>query len=430
MHKQGDHRFTTSTNVPITTSNRTRSKGTMSLQHVASEVLAVLPHGRTLPADQWHARHRATVRATWALSIVLAAFMVTWGSTLAHAGLEAAVPAAAAGVACCSRLSQRVRASLVALALMSASAIAVHASGTIEAHFLFFIAIPVVALYEDWAPFVVSVVAVLVHHLITGLRDPSALYNHDAALQAPIQWGLIHTGLLLTMCAVSIAHWRIHERARAALARQALHDALTGLPNRTLLLDRLDQALQDSVRTETPVALLMVDLDGFKPVNDTFGHLTGDALLRKIADRLRAGVRAGDTPSRFGGDEFALLLPRTTSDQAVEAAERLIAAIAAPIVIDGTSLTVGASVGVAAVSHGTSVTVRQLIGQADLAMLAAKRNGRGTHAVHRPDLARTGPEPVLRRRVTDPHRLDVDLPIPRRPTGGLPVDGADSSSAS
>lgn len=178
------------------------------------------------------------------------------GRPWTHALSETATPTLLVVIAWHTRWTPRVRASLVTVALMSVAAIAVHTSGTIEAHFLFFLAVPVVAFYEDWVPFIASVGMVLLHHLAVGMYDPSEIYNHDAAIQAPLRWGLIHAGLFLAMCAVSVVHWRIHERAHATLTQQALHDALTGLANRTLLLDRLEHALEDRTRTDAPLSVV------------------------------------------------------------------------------------------------------------------------------------------------------------------------------
>jgi diguanylate cyclase (GGDEF)-like protein len=155
---------------------------------------------------------------------------------------------------------------------------------------------------------------------------------------------------------------------------QAQTDALTGLPNRMLLTSRTAESLAGSGASGT--ALLLVDLDRFKEVNDTLGHHVGDRFLQVIARRLTAAVRPGDTVVRLGGDEFALLLPSTDADDAEETARRLLETICAPIVLEGLQVDVGASIGIAvAPQHGTDLD--GLLQHADVAMYLAKETGTG-----------------------------------------------------
>ncbi|WP_336029236.1 putative bifunctional diguanylate cyclase/phosphodiesterase [Geodermatophilus sp. FMUSA9-8] len=163
-------------------------------------------------------------------------------------------------------------------------------------------------------------------------------------------------------------------RAEDALAHSVLHDGLTGLANRTLFADRVGQALLRTVRGGGSAAVVSVDVDGFKAVNDGLGHAAGDALLREVAARLRAAVRADDTVARIGGDEFAVLVEQTGDDEAVTTATRVREVLAAPMTLSGTPVTVTASVGVA-VGRG-DVGAESLIGDADLALYAAKLDGR------------------------------------------------------
>jgi diguanylate cyclase (GGDEF)-like protein/PAS domain S-box-containing protein len=161
-------------------------------------------------------------------------------------------------------------------------------------------------------------------------------------------------------------------RAVAALAHQALHDALTGLPNRALLRDRLQQAILVAQRERSALALFFMDLDRFKEVNDTFGHHCGDALLQQLAVRLQRVLQESDTVARLGGDEFAILLPATGEAGAAAVARKLIAALEQPFEIEGHVFDVGASVGCALhPEHGADAST--LMRKADVAMYIAKR---------------------------------------------------------
>ena len=186
------------------------------------------------------------------------------------------------------------------------------------------------------------------------------------------------------------------------LTHAAHHDALTGLPNRVLYQDRLGQALPAAQRQGHPLSILMIDLNGFKVVNDTFGHDAGDKLLREVAQRLQPVVRSGDTVARLGGDEFGVVLPGSDEAGATRVANKIRAALAPAIILDGHEVYVGGSVGIAVYGdHGDDAESLQKA--ADLAMYAAKEDG-GDFAVYTPALAadpteaRAGKEPRERRR--------------------------------
>jgi diguanylate cyclase (GGDEF)-like protein/PAS domain S-box-containing protein len=160
------------------------------------------------------------------------------------------------------------------------------------------------------------------------------------------------------------------------LRRLALHDALTGLPNRLLLYDRAEQAFAVAKRSKSSVALLLMDLDGFKDINDAYGHHIGDVLLQEVSVRLRTGLRESDTVARLGGDEFAVLLPETGVDGAFAAAKMLRGSLDTPLTIEGMRLPVAASMGIAVFpAHGEDPLT--LLRRADIAMYAAKRRGSG-----------------------------------------------------
>ncbi|MBA2529559.1 MAG: EAL domain-containing protein [Euzebyales bacterium] len=166
-------------------------------------------------------------------------------------------------------------------------------------------------------------------------------------------------------------------RFESQLARRALHDTLTDLPNRALLLDRLGHALAAGARRDGVVAVLFVDLDHFKQVNDTVGHEGGDQLLVAVAARLRETMRPGDTVARLSGDEFIVVCEDVDTPEAARTlADRITEKLSLPFTVEGTAVYVGASVGVA-VAAGPPTTPEKLLHDADLAMYRAKQLGRG-----------------------------------------------------
>ncbi|MEA3054572.1 MAG: hypothetical protein QOD30_4, partial [Actinomycetota bacterium] len=166
------------------------------------------------------------------------------------------------------------------------------------------------------------------------------------------------------------------------ITEQALHDPLTGLPNRTLLEDRAHVALAQRHRSGDRLSLLFIDLDRFKVVNDTLGHAVGDDVIREAAQRLDACLRVGDTLARLGGDEFVALLPRIGSqDDAERVAIRMIDALNVPLSLSGRTISISCSIGIASSpDHGSDYDA--LLRHADHAMYAAKQLRRGTYAVH------------------------------------------------
>jgi two-component system cell cycle response regulator len=159
--------------------------------------------------------------------------------------------------------------------------------------------------------------------------------------------------------------------------RLATHDSLTGLLNRASMWDILNRDVTRARRGGRELALLLVDVDRFKLVNDTLGHLAGDEVLRAVAGRIAATMRAGDASCRFGGEEFVVILPETDAEEAMVAAERLRAAITGtPVTTRAGTVTCTASIGVATLPPGVAEDGEALVHAADMAMLEAKRTGR------------------------------------------------------
>ncbi|WP_291377599.1 EAL domain-containing protein [Demequina sp.] len=208
----------------------------------------------------------------------------------------------------------------------------------------------------------VHVQGVTAGHLLAGSQDGTPLGEEDRALLSTFAE---HASLALT------------DARTVEAMKEAFHDPLTGLPNRPLFLDRLKAALDK--RDPNPLAVLFVDLDRFKDVNDTMGHAAGDELLLQVAERIRATTRTESSAARFGGDEFALVVEYGSEPGIVlQVAERVIAAVAKPFTVRGKTVLIGATVGIAFSGHGRDAS--ELLADADLAMYRAKRAGGGRSA--------------------------------------------------
>jgi len=201
-------------------------------------------------------------------------------------------------------------------------------------------------------------------------------------------------GSVAALAGLFLAFRRVQSRERAALRRiewLAHFDSVTALPNRALLSDRLSQETARARRTGGTFAILMFDLDGFKAVNDTWGHAAGDRVLALVAERARAGVRASDTVGRFGGDEFLAILPETAQEGALAVAEKLRASLSEPYALESSIARVGVSVGVALFpDHGEEAD--SLLSAADGALYEAKREGKGRVHTARSTARRSRPE--------------------------------------
>lgn len=211
---------------------------------------------------------------------------------------------------------------------------------------------------------------------------------HKGSKQLPLEINIARMELNEAIHFVCIVR-DITERkvAEAKLTQLALYDQLTGLPNRTRFQESLAFSLSQARRVKSAMALLFIDLDGFKNINDTLGHDIGDQLLKEVGKRLQACIRGSDAAARMGGDEFTVILNNLQSnDQVTGIAEKIIAAINQPMELDGNNCQVGASVGIALYPDHAENAVA-LVKSADIAMYHAKANGKNTYQIS-PSLAK------------------------------------------
>jgi diguanylate cyclase (GGDEF)-like protein/putative nucleotidyltransferase with HDIG domain len=279
---------------------------------VRARLKAMLPHGGSLPIEDWHRRHRGIVVLLWLNVLTLPVFGVVlggWGTT--RSLTDAASIVVFAALATWSGASRKLRTISASLGLMVAAALFVDASGgRIESHFYFFVLVIVMTLYEDWAPFLIAVGFVLIHHGVMGTIDPSAVFYSAYERRDPWLWAGIHAAFVAAGGIAGLVAWRLNEDVRARM-RDAYSrveelsetDSLTGLWNRRRLMADLVQA----VSSGEPAAVILLDLDGFKEYNDKFGHPAGDALLVRLSDRLAAASAGRGGAYRLGGDEFCVV---------------------------------------------------------------------------------------------------------------------------
>jgi diguanylate cyclase (GGDEF)-like protein/PAS domain S-box-containing protein len=222
----------------------------------------------------------------------------------------------------------------------------------------------------------------------TGDAGPYHAEKRYVHADGHVVWGLI------TACAVrsegdaplyfvtQIEDVTERREAEARLVHQALHDSLTGLPNRALLMDRLRQVLARAVRHPSLTAVVFIDLDGFKDINDSLGHDVGDQVLREVGQRIVHHVRPSDTVARLGGDEFVVLCGDLRIEQnVVEISERLTKALAKPVIVGGFDVEVTASIGIA-LSEGEASTPEEMLRNADAAMYGAKTQGKNRWEIY------------------------------------------------
>ncbi|MEA2410914.1 MAG: hypothetical protein QOC77_1475 [Thermoleophilaceae bacterium] len=469
-----------------------------------------LPTGKTLPPEIWQRRHSAMTTLVWLHAAGLFIFGMARGYPAWHMCIDTlpiATFGAAAGV---KSRSRRFRACMVSLGLLSSSAVLVHLSGgATEAHFHFFVMVTVLATYEEWLPYLLAIVFVLVHHGVMGVLAPTSVYDHASAVSDPWKWAGIHALFIAGLCVVNVITWRMNEDARAEkdrahdltrasetrfrsafddapigialieldgrfarvngslcattgygeqellgmhledlapaddpghmrdwtehagdeverrfqradgsvgwalwrhspvpdeasglsyfisqcvdisqrklaeteLAFRAQHDVLTRLPNRSLFVERLGEAIERRSGAAGEVAVVFVDLDNFKVINDSLGHGAGDRLLTTVAGRLAAVLREGDVVARFGGDEFTILLRDVVDEaHALQICERLADALKPPVVLDGEQRFLTASLGLTVTGPRES-SPDDLLRDADAAMYRAKAQGKARCAM-------------------------------------------------
>jgi diguanylate cyclase (GGDEF)-like protein len=229
----------------------------------------------------------------------------------------------------------------------------------------------VLTLYQDWMPFLVAIGYVVFHHGLAGALAPETVYNHSSAVDHPWRWALVHGVFVLAASAAHIVAWRTNEN-------QLLRDPLTGLPSRLLFINRLTGALERLQRRRgRHVAVLFLDLDRFKVINDSLGHTAGDKLILAVAERLRHSLRRHEMVARFGGDEFAILCEDIIDEEdAIAVAERVLRAFSLPFHLPHGDTMSAASLGIA-LAADPDQDVEDLIRDADAAMYRAKESGGG-----------------------------------------------------
>jgi diguanylate cyclase (GGDEF)-like protein len=324
-----------------------------------------------LPPHLLERRHRTIVTVLAAHVPALLAFGLARGYALGHVMIDIGPVVLLSVLATAKRVPLRWRMVAACTGLVTCSALLVHLwGGVIEAHFHFFVVIGLLTLYQDWVPFLLAIAYVVLHHGVMGVLAPESVYSNPQAIAHPWRWAMIHGGFVLAASLTHIASWRTNEE-------QLLRDPLTGLPSRLLLMNRLQAAIARIDRTGTQVAVLFIDLDRFKVVNDSLGHHAGDRLLVAVADRLRTAARRHELPARFGGDEFVIVCEDIADAQdAVAVGERLLRALAQPFDFDDVPAFVGGSIGIAVTSDPQAAPA-DLVRDADAAMYRAKQAGGG-----------------------------------------------------
>jgi diguanylate cyclase len=330
-----------------------------------------LPKGQLLPEHVLRRRHRSIVILLWLHVPALFVFGVLMGNSVEHVSIDVSMIVLCGLGASFERFRLKARIIAASFGLMTCSAVLVDLWGGItEAHFHFFVMIGVLTLYQDWTPFLVAIGFVVIHHGVGGMLDPRAVFgDNPQAIKEPWLWACIHGGFVLAASVAHIVAWRTNEN-------QLLRDPLTELPSRVLYLNNLKLALDRLGRgQERSVAVLFLDLDRFKVVNDSVGHGAGDELLTAVAERMSHSLRRHETLARFGGDEFVILCEDIFDDEdAVAVAERVLKTFSLPFQLAHGETMAAASIGIS-VTSDPHQDPEDLIRDADAAMYRAKGAG-------------------------------------------------------
>lgn len=265
----------------------------------------------------------------------------------------------------------------IAVGQMLVSVLLIHiAGGRLGSYFHSFGSLALLSLYRDWRVLLSAVTVVAGGRLAADAWLPSAARGLLESAGEQIAWILFESIFLVHACRVGVREmWKAADR-QVRLTHEAQHDPLTGLPNRALLEDRITSAVMQAHRNGVRLAILYVDIDRFKSVNDTFGHRAGDILLRQVGRRISSSLRECDTVARVGADEFVIVLNGIGSEHGARTvAEKLVAGLRSEFLVDGQQILVSASIGVALhPDHATEATA--LVKSSAHAMQRAKRRGR------------------------------------------------------
>jgi diguanylate cyclase (GGDEF)-like protein len=352
---------------------------------VVARLRHLLPQGGSLPIEEWRRRHAGIMILLWLNVLVVPVAEIVGGrSGLVHNLTSGVALGVLAALGAAPRLSRELRMACASLGLLSAAALFVHASGgLIEMHFYFFVVIIVLTLYEDWMPFVLALVFVLLHHGVLGTIEPESVFDRPEEWADPWLWAAIHAAYVGAAGAAALVAWRLNEDVRTEMrsAHRQVEiasetDSLTGLGNRRKLMADLEE-VATSGRAAT---LVMLDLDGFKSYNDTFGHPAGDSLLARLAARLQGAVDDRGRPYRLGGDEFCVVW---SVDESARANAEAVSAAALCERGEGFSIT--AAYGTVAMP-GEAATVHEALHIADMRMYSRKHGSRRSSGVQSRDV--------------------------------------------